>query len=60
MATPSNKHLRTAEAAALLRVHPDTVIRWLKEGRIRGLKVGTHWLIREESVLALLRQEGRP
>jgi excisionase family DNA binding protein len=60
MPTSANKYLRTAEAASHLRVHSDTVIRWVKEGRLHGVKVGRNWLIVETSVLELLRQENRP
>jgi excisionase family DNA binding protein len=37
------KLLTLPEAAGVLRVHPVTLRGWLKIGRIKGIKTGTHW-----------------
>ena len=34
MDTPDARPLRTAEAAEILKVHPHTVARWVREGKI--------------------------
>jgi excisionase family DNA binding protein len=36
-------YLTVEEAAQLIRVHPETVRRWLKSGRLKGGKFGTAW-----------------
>ena len=38
------------EAAKILQVHPETLRKWLKEGRIKGEKFGRMWRIRESNL----------
>ena len=38
------------EVAAMLKVTPFTVRRWLKEGQIRGIKFGKLWRICESDL----------
>ncbi len=40
-----NRYYTVKEAAQILRVHPRTVRRWLKEGKLKGKKIGRIWLI---------------
>ena len=40
-----NELLTVNEAAGYLKVHPETVRVWLREGRIRGVKAGFDWRI---------------
>lgn len=40
-----SSHLTPRETAALLRVTPHTVYRWLRSGRLRAIKVGKEWRI---------------
>ena len=50
------------EVAARLRVDPQTVRRWLREGRLPGVKPGgdkAGWRIAGADVAALLRPHGR-
>ena len=53
--------LTTAEAAARLRVSVYTVIRWIKQGKLRGVLVGgsrrAGWRIPASEVERLLRGE---
>jgi excisionase family DNA binding protein len=42
------------EAADLLKVSPETVRLWLKEGELKGLKVGTSWRVKQEDIEAFL------
>jgi len=42
------------EAAAVLKVAPKTIRAWLKNGKLRGVKVGPLWRIREEDIQAML------
>ena len=41
------------EGANFLRIHPDTLRRWTKEGRLKGYKVGKRWLYTEEDLSTL-------
>jgi excisionase family DNA binding protein len=47
------------EAAAFLRIHPDTLALWAREGRIPGCKVGRSWVfmpeLLEDYVLSLIK-----
>lgn len=42
------RYLTIEEAATLLRMHPDTVRRLLREKRLPGKKVGREWRISQE------------
>ncbi len=53
--TETGRELLTCEeAAAYLRVHPRTVGRLLKEGRLPGVKVGRQWRLRRADLDAHL------
>jgi excisionase family DNA binding protein len=47
--------LTVSEAAALLRVAPQTMYTYLARRWISGRKIGRHWLIRRASVQRLLQ-----
>jgi excisionase family DNA binding protein len=47
--------LTTAEAAEILRMRPDSVARKVKRGEIAAVKVGKQWLIRKETLDAMLQ-----
>ena len=49
--------LTVPEAARRLRRNPETVRRWIREGKLRSQRVGTQHLIDEED-LELLRAGG--
>ena len=57
---PETERLMTsAEVAALYRVDPKSVTRWVKEGRLTSVRTpGGHHRFREDVVRALL--EGQP
>ena len=42
------------EVAEYLRIPLSTVRKYLREGRLRGVKIGKHWRVRERDVEALL------
>ncbi len=46
--------LTIKEVAWYLRINRATVVRMLKDGRLKGSKVGRHWRIPVESLRALL------
>ncbi|MBN1975940.1 MAG: helix-turn-helix domain-containing protein [Anaerolineae bacterium] len=43
--------ITTAEAAALAGCKPVTVRWWLKEGKVKGRKVGRDWLVNRASLI---------
>ena len=46
--------LTVGEVAASLRVHPETVRTWARDGVLRGSKVGTAWRFHKVDVEAYL------
>ncbi len=68
-ASPASGYLTTGAAAAALGVSLPTVKRWIQRGPLRGVCLGTRWLVSKESVdqalrlrtaLAALDEEGNP
>jgi excisionase family DNA binding protein len=47
--------LTTAEAAEILRMRPESVSRKVQRGEIPGVKIGKRWLIRKETLDAMLQ-----
>lgn len=48
--TERKRLLRPEEVAELLQVSRRTVVRWLKEGRLKGVRVGRLWRVRPEDL----------
>jgi excisionase family DNA binding protein len=48
------KVLTVREAATALKVHEKTIIRWIREGRIRATRPGRAWRVPESEVAKLL------
>ena len=47
-----------AEACAILKVHKNTLLRWLTDGTIKGFKVGSRWRIKKEEIDRILQNNG--
>jgi excisionase family DNA binding protein len=47
--------LTTAEAAEILRMRPDSLSRKIKRGEIAAVKIGKQWLIRKDTLDAMLQ-----
>jgi excisionase family DNA binding protein len=45
----------TAETAEILRMKPDSVARKIKRGQLAAVKVGKQWLIRKDTLDAMLQ-----
>ena len=45
------------EAAEFMKVHINTVTRWIKEGKIKAVKVDRHWRIRRSELERILDGE---
>jgi excisionase family DNA binding protein len=57
---PSSRALLTVEeVAGYFGVTMTTVYRWCREGRIPCLKIGKHWRVRREELMALLKESER-
>lgn len=57
MATTTKKVIKIAEAAALPGVAPATMRLWVRQGRIRAVKVGREWLINRAELMRTLGLE---
>jgi len=42
------------EAAKIANLHPKTIIRFIKEGKIKGIKIGRQWRIKESDIKSFL------
>lgn len=52
-----NEELLTVEEVAkLLRTTPNTVYRWLRAGKLPGIKLGKEWRIRRETLASKLKE----
>ena len=49
------KTLGVIEAAAILRIHKDTLVDRVKSGEIRGVKIGRAWVFIEEDLVEYIR-----
>lgn len=55
---PEVDQLTASEVATWLRVHPNTVLLYLKDGRMRGALVGKSYRIGKAAVLEFLANSG--
>ena len=51
--------LNMEQAIALLKTSQPTFYRWLREGRIRGMKVGRQWRFYKEDIEDFMRGDSR-
>jgi excisionase family DNA binding protein len=56
LAMGTQQLLTTEEAATILRMTREAVSRKVQRGEIPGVKIGKRWLIRKETLDALLEQ----
>ena len=50
------RHLTTEQVANILQIHPFTVLKLLKTGKLRGAKIGRVYRIKESDVHEFLEQ----
>lgn len=53
----AEQYLTTREAAAIFRVTPVTIISWIRQKRIRAVRVGATWRIPEREIKRLLVED---
>ena len=46
----TDKLLTTGQVAQILQVHPLTVLKYIKAGKLKGIKLGRVWRIKEQEV----------
>ncbi len=51
------KLLTTREAAKRLRLHPKTVERYFRQGRIKAIKIGRDWRVLENELEFLINSQ---
>jgi excisionase family DNA binding protein len=51
----AEKLLTVEDAAKALLVKPTTIREWLKSGKLRGVKMGRLWRVRESEIEAFLK-----
>ena len=53
------KHFSTGQAAKMLSVTPDAILKWIKQGRICAMRTpGGHYRVPEDQIMAILDQAG--
>ena len=51
-----DKLLTSEQVSEILQVHPFTVLKYLKSGKLKGIKLGRVWRIRESDVERFLEE----
>ena len=60
MSETEKRYLSADEIAKRLKVAPLTVRRWLKAGKLKGLRAGRLWRVRESDLESFLKEgEGK-
>lgn len=44
------------EVAKILNIHPHTIRLWLKSGKLKGVKVGRYWRVKENQLQDFLKE----
>lgn len=52
--------LTVEEVSELLQVHPDSVRRMMRQGRLPAVKVGWRWYVRRAEFLAMTQGKVQP
>lgn len=52
----AEKLLTSEQVSQILQVHPFTVLKYIKEGKLKGIKLGRVWRIRESDVEKFLEE----
>ena len=52
----TDRLLTTEQVSQILQVHPFTVLKYIKSGKLKGIKLGRVWRIRESDVERFLEE----
>lgn len=55
-----DKLLTTEQVSDILQVHPFTVLKYIKQGKLKGIKLGRVWRIREKDVDNFIEERSNP
>jgi excisionase family DNA binding protein len=55
----AEKLLTPEDAAKFLLVKPETLRGWLRTGKLKGVKAGRLWRVRESDLQAFLKEGGK-
>ncbi len=51
------KFFTTEQVATMLQVHPFTILRFIKKGKLKGVKLGRMYRIKESDISAFIDQQ---
>jgi excisionase family DNA binding protein len=54
----SSEHMLTSEFAEALRIHVESVRRFIRQGRLNAIKIGRHWRILRSELERIQREGG--
>lgn len=57
MLAMQEKYLTPEQIAETLQVSPDTIMRLLRDKKLKGVKVGTQWRIKESALEQYLEEQ---
>lgn len=52
------KLLTPKEAAEILGISPSTLMHWLRQNKLKGVKVGKYWRISEDEIREFIKKGG--
>jgi len=53
-----SEHMLTSEFAEALRIHVESVRRFIRQGRLNAIKIGRHWRILRSELERIQREGG--
>lgn len=56
---PTDELLTVEEGAAYAKIAPKTLRKWLRNGRLPGLRAGRHWRVEKRALQRFLREQGQ-
>ena len=51
-----NESMTLDEVAQFLKIHKNTLRRWIREGRIQGHKIGRKWTFLKSEIIGLIKE----
>jgi len=51
------KHYSTEEVSELYNIKPATIRKWIREGKLKAVKLGHLWRIREDDLKEFIKQD---
>lgn len=51
------KYYRPEDIAEILTLHPATIRKWIRQGKLKAVKLGKVWRVTEEDLRVFLKQD---